>query len=238
MKKLLLRVLRTLFLLSAVNAPAQSTTPAVEKIGPGLVRATENAATFNLTEAVEPVYPEEAKSQHIAGKVIVKALINKEGKVEEASPLEGDPLLGAATVAAVKQWRFRPYVFYNETVSIQTTVTARFTLDPPAVTVPKPRPANLKLRVSQGVAERMILHRVNPHYPEEAKRNGVQGDVLMQAVIDTKGDVTELKVMRGDPLLAAASVEAARQWKYRPYSLNGQPVEVQTTILFTFHMGR
>jgi TonB family protein len=233
------RVLPVVFFLGLLNTLAQpSERPHVEKIAPGEIRAPEPFAMGNLLDAVEPVYPDDAKAQHIAGKVMVKVLINKEGKVEEASPLDGDPLLSAATVAAVKQWKFRPYIFNSEPVIVQTTVTAVFALDPTAVNVPKPRLGPLKLRVSQGVAEKNLLRKVDPSYPLEAKQNGIQGDVTLRATIDKNGDVTDLRVESGDPLLAAAALEAVRRWKYRPYLLNGQSVDVETLVRITFRLGR
>jgi protein TonB len=77
---------------------------------------------------------------------------------------------------------------------------------------------------------------VNPDYPREARKNHVQGDVILQATIDKEGNVAGLKVVRGEPILADAAVEAVKQWKYRPYLLNGEAVEVETQLLIKFHM--
>jgi len=93
-----------------------------------------------------------------------------------------------------------------------------------------------KLRVSSGVAEGLKTHTVNPKYPREARDKGIQGDVILQATIDTKGNITNLNAVKGDPILAEASIEAVKQWKYKPYLLNGEPVEVETTIRIQFHM--
>jgi protein TonB len=94
----------------------------------------------------------------------------------------------------------------------------------------------LKLRVSSGVAEGLITHKVNPKYPREARDKGIQGDVILQATIDTKGNPTSLNAVQGDPILVEASIEAVKQWRYKPYLLNGEPVEVETTIKIVFHM--
>ena len=99
-------------------------------------------------------------------------------------------------------------------------------------TVAKPK----KLRVSSGVAEGLKTHTVNPKYPREAREKGIQGDVILQATIDTKGNITNLNPVQGDPILVEASVEAVKQWRYKPYILNGEPVEVETTIKIQFHM--
>jgi len=236
MKKLLL-LLTVLFFLGPLNALGQTTErPHVEKIAPGEVSAPEPIAMLNLLKTVEPVYPEDAKSQKIAGHVVTKVLIDKEGKVVEASPLEGDAVLADITVAAVKQWKFRPYAFNSEPVSVQTTVTAEFTLDPVAVKVPQPRRGPIHLRVSQLVAEGMLLRKVDPTYPVDAKMARIQGEVLLEAEIDTKGNVSSLRLIRGHPLLVPSAAGAVRQWKYRPYVYNGEPAMLNTTISITFRL--
>ena len=76
----------------------------------------------------------------------------------------------------------------------------------------------------------------NRNTQKEARERGIQGDVVLQATIDIKGDLINLKAVQGDPILAAASIDAVKKWKYRPYVLNGEPVEVETTIKIQFHM--
>jgi protein TonB len=92
------------------------------------------------------------------------------------------------------------------------------------------------LRVSSGVAEGLKIHDVRPHYPREAQERRIQGDVILQATIDTNGNVANLKALQGDPILVEAAVNAVKKWKYRPYVLKGEPVEVATTIKIRFHM--
>ena len=99
-----------------------------------------------------------------------------------------------------------------------------------------PPPSKPHLRVSSGVAEGLIKHKVNPKYPREAREQGIQGDVILRATIDTKGNITNLKVSQGDPILAAAAIDAVKDWKYRPYVLNGEPVDVDTTIKIQFRL--
>ena len=93
-----------------------------------------------------------------------------------------------------------------------------------------------RLRVSSGVAEGLKIHNVTPKYPREALEKGLEGDVILQATIDRKGNIASLNVAKGDPILAEAAMEAVKKWKYRPYVLNGEPVEVLTTIKIQFHM--
>jgi protein TonB len=104
-----------------------------------------------------------------------------------------------------------------------------------AFAVAQDSPSPKHLRVSSGVAERLLKHKVTPKYPSEARGQGIQGDVLMQATIDTEGNLTILKVV-GDPILVKAAVDAVKKWKYRPFILNGEPVDVDTTIKIQFHL--
>jgi len=103
-----------------------------------------------------------------------------------------------------------------------------------AVAQDKPTPKHL--RVSSGVANSLKTHDVQPHYPREAQEQGIQGDVLLNATIDSKGNLVNLKVVQGDPILVSAAVDAVKKWKYRPFILNGEPVDVDTTIKIQFHL--
>ncbi|HEY4679518.1 MAG TPA: energy transducer TonB [Candidatus Angelobacter sp.] len=93
-----------------------------------------------------------------------------------------------------------------------------------------------KLRVSSGVADGLKIHDAKPQYPREALENRIQGDVLLQATIDTKGNITNLRIVQGHPILVLSAVDAVKKWKYRPYILKGEPVEVETTIKIQFRL--
>jgi protein TonB len=97
-------------------------------------------------------------------------------------------------------------------------------------------PPKRHLRVSSGVAEGLIKHKVSPKYPREAREQGIQGDVLLQGTIDTNGNLVDLKALQGDPILVKAAVDAVKEWKYRPFILKGEPVDVDTTIKIEFHL--
>jgi TonB family protein len=85
--------------------------------------------------------------------------------------------------------------------------------------------------------ENLIVQRV-PAYPEGAKISGVEGDVVMQALISKEGTVKRVHVVAGDSRLRSAAEEAVYKWRYRPYVLNGQPVEVATTVTVNFNLDR
>lgn len=101
--------------------------------------------------------------------------------------------------------------------------------------VPKFIPAiPQRIRISAGVTRGLLIHRVEPAYPTLARSARVQGDVVLSAVIDTNGQITNLQLVSGHPMLVPAAIAAVKQWRYKPYLLNGQPVEVETTITVIF----
>lgn len=93
-----------------------------------------------------------------------------------------------------------------------------------------------KFRVSQGVMERNIISKVTPVYPQEAKDARIQGDAILRVVIDREGNVASVNPVSGHPVLVKSAANAVKQWKYRPLRLNGNPVEVETTIRVQFRM--
>ena len=94
------------------------------------------------------------------------------------------------------------------------------------------------VRVSQAVMDAHLIASRVPVYPETAKIDGIEGPVVMQAIISTDGTVKRVHVLQGDSHLRSAAVEAVYKWRYRPYLLNGRPVDVATTITVDFDLDR
>src|SRR6516162_6566251 len=91
-----------------------------------------------------------------------------------------------------------------------------------------------RVRVSQGVSQGLLIWQVKPVYPPLARQARIQGTVVLQAVISKDGSIANLHLISGHPMLAPAAIDAVKQWKYKPYFLNGEPVEVETTINVNF----
>jgi protein TonB len=91
-----------------------------------------------------------------------------------------------------------------------------------------------RVRISQGVTKGLLIRRVEPAYPPLARSARVQGEVVLSAVISVNGDIENLQLVSGHPMLVPAAISAVKQWKYKPYLLNGQPTEVETTITVIF----
>lgn len=97
-----------------------------------------------------------------------------------------------------------------------------------------PKPSLATLRISQGVSQGLLIKRVQPKYPQAALATHTQGAVQIEASINKEGKVINLKVLSGNPVLTHAALEAVRQWRYKPYYLDGQPVEIETQITVNF----
>ena len=104
--------------------------------------------------------------------------------------------------------------------------------------VPPPPKQAGPTRIKQGgvVTAAALLSQTKPIYPPLARQAHIQGEVVLHAIIDKEGRVAQLEVVTGHPLLVKAALDAVRQWLYRPTLLNGEPVEVDTTITVTFLM--
>ena len=99
-----------------------------------------------------------------------------------------------------------------------------------------PKVAVSRVRVSQGVVQGNAISQPKPLYPQMARMARVQGAVVLQAVISKSGAIENLRVVSGHPMLQQSALDAVRQWRYRPYLLNGEPVEVETQITVNFNL--
>jgi protein TonB len=94
-----------------------------------------------------------------------------------------------------------------------------------------------KVNISSGVAAGMLLQKTQPVYPPIAKAARVQGTVVLQAKISKTGSIDDLRVISGPAMLQQAALDAVKSWRYRPYLLNNEPVEVETTVNVIFTLG-
>lgn len=97
-----------------------------------------------------------------------------------------------------------------------------------------PQPAPHTLRISQGVSQGLLVKKVAPIYPQRALAMRIQGAVELLATISRDGNVTDVKLLSGDTMLARAAMDAVKQWKYKPYYLDDKPLEIQTQITVNF----
>jgi TonB family protein len=206
----------------------------------GLQRVSAGVMAGLAISQPVPVYPDEAKAQHVQGVVVLRARISKEGTVKDVQVVSGPPPLIVSAIDAVRQWKYKPYLLNGESTEVDTTININYTFGEAADSQLQAAPgvsqagAPNPLRVAPGVMEGALISKVDPIYPEIAKAAHVQGVVVLHAVISKTGDVENLSVISGAPMLTASAIEAVKQWKYDPYLLNGQPTDVETTINVSF----
>lgn len=215
-----------IFLWALTSCALQNPQPAT---APVKISGTE---AFRLVlKSADAVYPE--GGDDLRGMVILELRIDTEGNVANVDVKAGKPELADAAAAAFRQYKFKPYLTDGKPMEWRVSAIAVFGgRNTPVKLSFQP----LKLRVSQGVMDANKTRDVQPQYPQEALVARIQGDVVLGATLSTQGDMTNLMLVSGHPLLAQAAIDAVKQWKYKPYLLNGDPVEVDTVITVKFHM--
>jgi TonB family protein len=92
----------------------------------------------------------------------------------------------------------------------------------------------LKPELPPALSNGLLVKRVQPKYPQKARQDNIQGQVVLQAEISEKGAIDSLTLVSGDHILAPAAIEAVKQWRYKPYLINGKPIRVRTRIIVNF----
>ena len=108
-------------------------------------------------------------------------------------------------------------------------------VEPPHIAQPS-QPEKHSVKLSEGVLEAQLISRIEPQYPSFARQTKTEGTVRLHAIISRDGRITALDVISGHPFLVKAALDAVRQWRYRPTMLNGEPVEVETSITVIFRL--
>jgi TonB family protein len=182
---------------------------------------------------VFPWYPPLARQARISGVVKFRALIGTDGAVKHLEVISGHPLLVPAAMQAAREWKFQA-----PPRELTTVLDIPFTLpaDDAPQAAPSVQPAPQRIRVGANVHSAKLVRKVDPIYPPQARAEGIQGDVTLQILCDFSGHVVKVTPIDGNPILAAAAQEAVRQWSYHPTLLNGQPVEVSSTVIVPFRL--
>ena len=201
-----------------------------------------------VVNRVDPVYPPLAQQARIQGTVQLQVTIDTNGRVDRLTVLRGHPLLVSSALEAVRQWSYAP----GNAGTFETSVD--FMLPPG--TPPSPGMAGMGkngppagvstqytstmpgtptvIRIGSNVMAAKLVNRVEPVYPADAKSAGIEDSVLLEIQIAHDGHVESVDPKEGNPVLAAAAVDAVKQWTYAPTLLNGNPVKVITTVTVAF----
>ncbi len=187
-------------------------------------------------------YPTQAREEKIEGEVVASFGISDTGDVTSVRTFKGDPLLARTVEETVSKWKFKPVINGDKAIAVGATASFRFVLSDDdervngVVAQISPARQTTRVRVPKGVEQGLLAHRVQPDYPPDAREAHIQGTVELRALIGKDGSVEGLTLVSGHPMLAPAAIDAVRQWRYRPYMLYGNPVEVVTEILVNFQL--
>jgi TonB family protein len=204
---------------SPSNAGSEESEPAskeTSKLAASVTKPSANSAAAK-TPSKEKAVKEEEVPQEVDAASEAAPLMVKGGKAPEK------PKSAAAEVSAPSM------------IGMATPASA-----PPPDLVPTTtselKPKLQTMSVSQGVSQGLLYKKVAPVYPATALRLRVEGTVELLATISKSGDIAQVKVVSGDPQLSKAAADAVKQWKYKPYLLNGEPVEIQTQVTIKFKL--
>ena len=190
-----------------------------------------------------PPYPSEARDAGVQGQVVVQFIVSTSGEVERVDVISGDPMLTGAVVTTVKKWKYKPYVLNGTVIPVRAQKAFNFGFpgttkdtqeEKPVTPATSPAGEASRVPIEVGVAQGRLIHQVSPVYPRKARSKGIQGTVVLLAVIGKDGAVHELEPISGPPELVPAAVSAVQQWRYKPFLLKGEAVNVQTQITVHF----
>ena len=211
-------------------------------------------APARLIKRIDPIYPLEARQRVVQGAVVMKATIAADGTVKNFKITNGDPILRNAARDAVTQWRYEPARVEGVAFAVDTTITLNFSMgdtlkqslfdltqtqagaDGVEIAAPAPLPAPPAgvTRVSGRVMAGQLEKKVDPVYPADAIAADARGDVVLLATITKTGEVGDVQAVSGPYRFRDAAIEAVKQWRYRPYVVEGVAQDVQATITVNF----
>lgn len=180
----------------------------------------------------DPEYSKEGRQRGAQGDVQLSIVIGVDGSVTDA--VIEKPLgfgLDELALKAVRQWRFVPATLQGQPVSARVKVRIAFRL------YNAERIERGRTSVSAEFDDKYPLKTILPKYTKEAKKNRIIGSLTVSATITKAGDVKDVKVVNGLGYgLDEETVKAVKRWKYRPIAVEGEPVEVATTVTFAFNL--
>ena len=230
---------------SVADRPTNATpaTSAVSPSGPPVVSAQITASSFPaatppaVSSAATPVVPAAAKSSAPAAETKApKAAASKSSDVDAAPDAQAPLMVQGGRMPAPPPTpnTADPDAPAVDVASNNSASALSGIVGSGAVSLPKA--SGQSLQVSQGVSQGLLVHKVNPVYPRQAQEGHIQGSVQLLATIAEDGSISSVKVLKGDAALASAAADAVKQWKYKPYYLDGQPIAIQTQITLNFKL--
>jgi TonB family protein len=203
---------------------------------------------------VRPKYPKEARKKKIDGPVVLRATVTLDGNLKDIAVVSGDPILAAAALAAVQQWRYQPSKINGEPVEAQHDITVTFKRDESTAQIgPDDLSPDVPLEPSADIQERILAGEIpygggravhptatyspDPEYSEPARKAKYQGTCVLGLVVDADG--RPISVWITQPVgvgLDEKAIEAVQKWKFQPAVKDGEPVPVFVNVEVMFRL--
>jgi protein TonB len=183
-----------------------------------------------VVHKVEPVYPPLAVQARISGIVTMKTTIAADGSVQHIEVLSGHPLLVPPAMEALKNWTFPPNVAGTYRVDIP------FAIGNAQAAGEQAQGKVLTVSVGGNVQAAKLINHIDPVYPPAARAAGIEGTVTVRVTLTEDGTVEAAEPTDGNPALAAAAIDAVKQWTWQPTLFNGHPVKVVTSVTVPFKL--
>ena len=176
---------------------------------------------------VKPEYPAEAKASGASGTVNVEVIIDEEGNITNAKAVSGHELLRKSSEEAALASKFSPTKLNGQSVKVKGIIIYNFVAGKDSTT-------DNKGLVNAGILNSKALSLPKPAYPSEAKAVKAEGTVMVEVIINEKGDVISAVAVSGHELLRKESMTAASKAKFSPTKLKGKPVKVKGIVIYNF----
>lgn len=217
-----------------------------------------NVTPAVLTQAVQPQYPEVARTYGVDGNVSMDVVIAADGSVRDAKVTHGLPQLIPNAVNSAEKWRYDPARINGVAIACRAVIKMNFQIAASAAeaaaanaavrstaaTVPPdgvlavrpilPPPPDGVLRVSSKAMETQLQTRIEPMYPVDAIALDARGKVFVLLTVSKSGEVMHAQALTGPERFRIPAIDAVKQWKFRPYEVEGEAREVQTMVILNF----
>jgi TonB family protein len=223
---------------AAVPTVAVAATPPmveVPRLEPGRpARVSAGTMAGNIIFKADPVYPAEARAEHVEGEVVLHATISKAGTIENVQVLSGPPILMVSAIDAVRQWKYKPYLLNGEPTEVETTINIRYSLSEPGESGAANVGPGVR-KIGNGVSSPVVIYQVQPEYSPEARAANFNGIELVNLIVDANGVPQNVHILRGVGMgLDEKAVEAVRQYRFKPAMEDGKPVPVELNVEINF----
>lgn len=216
----------------------------VQPTRPRTIRISGAVVAGLIERRAVPEYPNEALANGIQGEVIFKIVVDETGKIVLSEPVEGDALLVAASMDALRDFRFRPYMLNGKATRVETQLGFRFSLSRKGEakgqveymsSIPYRPEFSTALLTDKGVwvLQPRKVSGAEPRLPPEL--TGMPGSVYLSITVDADGKVQDVKVVGGEEPFISPVVAAVKQFVYQPQLVDGKPSVA--TIHASYHFG-